>query len=255
MEKSIRNYVIRHFSSAQYSCSLSSKRELCFVNTNNTVEIKYDIRQYPLMRHIKELRLYLSVRFGDDSITFSPKHLKLLDTDIDCLVCADKDEFEQAIIQVTDFLTTSAIPLLNLISQSAINLDNSFYALLSADTSQQAKRFAVRYNRNLQFTSENKDWAENWLHQLWENTPCEQRNAFRNNLSEIIEFAAYIGELLLSEKKEGYWTWVDIPDEAKQKYGVFFPALEDGCDPLLLVIRYWNFNHYIHDVNLFPNNF
>ena len=255
MEKIIRNYVVNRFSSVQYSCTISSKREFCFVNHRNSIEIKYDIRQYPLMRRVTELRIYLTIRFGHDCITFSPKRLKPLHTDMDCIVCANRTEFEQAVIQATELLINAAIPLLEPVAQSVISLDDDFYVLLSKDTLHQAARFAACHNRNLQFSPENKAWSEEWLLQLWESTQQGQCGTFRDISGRLIEFAAYIGELLRSKRKDGYWTWFDFPDEAAQKYGVFFPSLENGCDPLSLIIQYWNFSHCIQDINLFPNCF
>lgn len=259
MDKKIRNRVIETFSSVHYSCQNSDKRELSFFNFDGSVEIKFDVRQYPQIhqflnpsKQIKELRIYFNIKYGKDIVTVSPSQFKALDLDIDCLLSNCKSELEENILRATEILVTSVIPLLDTISLSMICMETRYYELLSVDTQKKATEFAARYNRDLLYTSENKNWATNWLRQMRMRTSNENPASFDDSLDEVIAFAAYIGQIILSGRDEGYWTWVHIPDDENQKYCIFFPSKEDGYDLLQVIIQFWNFNLYFHEINLFP---
>lgn len=184
-------------------------------------------------------------------ITIRPSQLKDYSFDIDCLASDSPVKLEENILYATDALITTFLPLLNGVCSKMIHMSSQYYLLLSTETIEQAKDFANQHNRNLLYTPENKLWAVNWLLQRRQTTL--ENNSFSDvNLKELIAFAAYIGEMLLSKHNDGSWKWVCIPDDKIQKFGIVIPSLEDGYDPMQMVIRFWNFSPYFSEIYLFP---
>ena len=183
---------------------------------------------------------------------FYPKKLIDLDTDLDEIVCENQEELEETMIEVTELLVSKGIPLLAKIASSTVCFKDDYYKLLAVDTRKQAERFAQKYNREISYSQANKDWAENWLREL-KSVPFDEHGIlFEEHLGEIVELAAYMGEMILSERTEGIWKWVPIPERPTPKYGIFFPSTEDGYDLFYFIIAFWNFSSVLNNVDLFP---
>ena len=150
-----------------------------------------------------------------------------------------------------EYRAMSFLPLLNDICSKMIRMSSQYYLLLSTETIKQAKDFANQHHRDLSYTPENKLWAANWLLQKRQ-TALENNSCSDVSLKELIAFAAYIGEMLLSKHTDGSWEWVCFPDDKIRKFGIVIPSLEDGYDPMQMVIRFWNFSPYFSDIYLFP---
>ena len=259
MKRKILNNMVHQFAAVGYFFCPLGKNELCFMNESKTIEIIYDILQRPLLRYtvgpirrIRELRIKITIKYGEEYMFFYPKNLIDLDTDLDEVVCKDQEELEETMIEVTELLVSKGIPLLDKIASSTVCFKDDYYKLLAVDTRKQAERFAQKYNREISYSQANKDWAENWLREL-KSVPFDEHGIlFEKHLGEIVELAAYMGEMILSERSECIWKWVPIPERPTPKYGIFFPSTEDGYDLFYFIIAFWNFSSVLNNVDLFP---
>lgn len=257
MDKMIQNRIIELFASVNFTCQNCGRQELSFLSADGSVEIIYNIHQYPMYSFftskggVKELRIYINIKFGEECITIRPSQFKSYSSDIDCLTSDSSAKLEENMLHATDVLITTFLPLLNDICSKMIRMSSQYYLLLSTETIKQAKDFANQHHRDLSYTPENKLWAANWLLQKRQ-TALENNSCSDVSLKELIAFAAYIGEMLLSKHTDGSWEWVCFPDDKIRKFGIVIPSLEDGYDPMQMVIRFWNFSPYFSDIYLFP---
>ena len=191
MDKMIQNRIIELFASVNFTCQNCGRQELSFLSADGSVEIIYNIHQYPMYSFftskggVKELRIYINIKFGEECITIRPSQFKNYSSDIDCLTSDSSAKLEENMLHATDVLITTFLPLLNDICSKMIRMSSQYY-------------------------------------------------------------------LLLSKHTDGSWEWVCFPDDKIRKFGIVIPSLEDGYDPMQMVIRFWNFSPYFSDIYLFP---
>ena len=82
MKRKILNNMVHQFTAVGYFFCPLGKNELCFMNESKTIEIVYDILQRPLLRYavgpirrIRELRIKITIKYGEEYMFFYPKNL------------------------------------------------------------------------------------------------------------------------------------------------------------------------------------
>lgn len=119
MKRKILNNMVHQFTAVGYFFCPLGKNELCFMNESKTIEIVYDILQRPLFYytegpswHIREFRVNITIKYGEEYMRFYPKKIIDLDTDLDEIVCENQEEVEKTMIEVTELLVSKGVPLL-----------------------------------------------------------------------------------------------------------------------------------------------
>ena len=150
-------------------------------------------------------------------------------------------------------------PYLEDVDSRAVFLENHLYHLLEQDTAQRAIAFAKNYS--LPLPGEAEDIFQNINRVFLQMLPTNAKNrnkCFMEQEEEIINFAAYRGEIIL-RKNEGQWSVLpelEFPGfDAIYRYGVLVGKYQNLVDPLWKIVTSWNLSPQVKYAGLYDTLF
>lgn len=217
------------------------------------VEYRFYKRNSPLFSNVpSEINIALSLSFGHRRLNFYPDRLKGIEPGSFDYFCANDTEIQQAFYHSTDRLLHVVLPRLFQLRDCFVPINPQYYTMLANHPEEQAKQFSTVHNRSMIYSSDNYDWATQWLYHQIPDDYVLRQTAFEQKLDQIIQLTAFCGEMIRS-RIPGEWRWIDAEPPIGRLFGIGFDpsAPEPGYNVLCFLMDYWNFAKDFHHCTLF----
>lgn len=154
---------------------------------------------------------------------------------------SSQEELEEAVKQILDISFSQALPRLESLMERYVDFPRHLYALLKEDTKERAASFAEKHNLTIPYSRENIKKVESSLLEMRGEDETRWKERFRESEAEIVDMAAYIGEVVRrSAKKRPKWKWVE-EDSFYAPNECYYLRSEGVFSPLERIVSFWNY--------------
>lgn len=160
-----------------------------------------------------------------------------------------QEELELYIEEVINDSLNIILPFLRIMENNRVFNSYELSRELSIGTTERVKRACSKWNLSQMPSRENLKRLDIIMNGMRTDTAC-RKDDFYKNKSDIIDLAAYFGELLaISRGMPGQWGWHELSKGSPR-----FVIQANSYDPLERLIAAWNFGleSFVYSIGRFP---
>jgi hypothetical protein len=205
-----------------------------FCNQEHTKTIAFDLDKY--MKRWIRVHFQIFFPLERDMLSFNLEYLKPELFPKINVVYETQEELDATLILLTDKIIEIIIPFMDVIQKNAVFQTLEMHEELAKGTIERAERFAEKWDLPLS-TEPDMLHLDRVMDGLRKDV-SQRKNDFYRNQGEIIDMAAYLGELMnIQENVPHQWYWRKLSDSDSER---FYATKAQGFDVLSRVIAAWN---------------
>jgi hypothetical protein len=231
IQRALKKVAVPALSKLGYTMEKLGGSSYAFMKADQTRGIIIDTESYPP----KKLRFCFYV-YGERPFFLELSNFKPQFCPVSALTYQTQEELEVYLSQVVQAAETTILPFLDAMADNVVTETTEMSRKLSENTAQRARRFAAAWNLKMESTKENLIRLDDIMKSM-KTVPEKRKEDFIRQEEEIIDLAAYFGELIaINRGMPGRWMWRGI-DEGDPQFVIEYHSY----DPLERVIHAWNF--------------